>query len=166
MAKLIKLTADNYLDSSSVSYNKIKLSEILNLIGSCAVLEKTDFQNVAASTITIVQFNNLKLNDNNIIRLNSDGSFTILKDITRILITLNIRGYGTTGIIFYMNGDNGGFNSVTETTSSGTDNFVNGSGIIEVSKGSTYKLQTYFYANGIIQGYDRNWCGLNITVLK
>lgn len=161
MPKAIKFKNDTFLDSSGVNYNRKTLKNVLDLRGSCAVLEKTNNQNIPATSSTIVQFNNIRVNDNNIIQLNANGSFTILEDISRILVTLNMRSNGT-GQIFYMNGANGGFNSANPT---GSD-FNNGAGVIEVVKGGTYQLTTYFYSAGLIVGYDRNWCGLNIVVLK
>lgn len=159
MSKKIKLSNETFLDTSSVIHNNELLSNIIDLRGSTAVFYKNDNQNIPKQTYTQIKFNKTKFVDNGCFELQSNGEIKVLKDISRVLVTTNIRTDVNGGII-YVNGTGGGFNIDTYSA------VANGSGTLEVTKNSTIKISTYRYTDGTIQGYDRNWCGVTVTVLK
>lgn len=161
--KSIKLKNNLYLDTNSIIHEKKNLKEKLNLIGSTAVFYKTDEQSINSKTITQIKFNKNAYVDNDAFELQSDGTIKVLQNITRVLCTVNIRCTPVGGIV-YVNGEHGGFN-IEKSVASGSSVF-NGSGVIEVSKGSKISIVTYQYQAGKIVGYDRNWCGVTLTILK
>lgn len=170
MAKSIKLKNDTYIDSSCVSYSRKTLKDILDLRGCCAVFYKNNsIQHLPAKTATIIQFNATQYVDNGCFSLNSDGTIKVLKNISRVFVSVNCRiiNDGQGGIL-YVNGNNGGFNCElsSDINAIGSYNY-NCSGVLEVSQNSNIKVSFYpSESDGSAAGYDRNWFGITITVLK
>ena len=170
MAKSIKLKNDTYIDSGSVSYSRKTLKDILDLRGCCAVFYKDNStQNLPANTYTTIQFNATQYVDNGCFSLNSDGTIKVLKNISRVFVSVNCRVTNNVkGGILYVNGNNGGFNCElsSNTNAIGSYNY-NCSGVLEVSQNSNITVAFYpIESNGSAVGYNRNWFGITITVLK
>lgn len=136
--------------------------DYLNLRGSTAVFSKTDSQDIPSGQETIIKFNHVEYIDDDVFSLESDGTIKVLKDISRVLCTINIRTDAKGGIVYVGTNQSGGFNVLTDSTNT----VANGSGVLEVKKDSKIKVSTYRYAEGSIDGYDRNWCSINLVVLR
>ena len=169
MNKSIKLKNNTYIDSIGITHDRTNLKDILDLRGCCAVFYKDDTQSLTANTSTNLQFNKTKYVDNGCFSLNSDGSIKVLKNISRVFVSINCRiiNNGSGGII-YVNGNYGGFNCELSSNGNAIGSYnYNCSGVLEVSQNSNIYVTFYpIGSNASANGYDRNWFGITITVLK
>ncbi len=151
MSKSIKLKNNVYWDTSSIN----------TLRGNTAQFAKTDTQNMNKETSTIIQFNHVDFIDNGCFELLSDGRIKVLKDISRVQVNANIRTDDWGGIIYIgVDGYGDYFNCQTNEAMACV------SGILPVYKNATIYIRTYRFQNGYVFGYDRAWCGLNISVVN
>ena len=136
----------------------------LNKIGSCASFSKKDNQNLGEYTRETIIFNTTDYVDNECFELQSDGKIKVLKDISRVLVNYNIRfndAKNTDVIVYCKSTEDEGFNTSFVTNSV----TIPGSGILKVKKNSLIQLDAYSN-RAIVQGYSKEWCGINLCVLK
>lgn len=170
MSKSIKLNNNTYIDSTGITHDRTNLKDILDLRGCCAVFYKDNStQHLPANTSTTIQFNATQYVDNGCFSLNSDGTIKVLKNISRVFVSVNCRiiNNGRGGIL-YVNGNNGGFNCELSSNTNAINSYnYNCSGVLEVSQNSNITVSFYPAENdGSAFGYNRNWFGITITVLK
>ena len=156
-----------YWDSTSITHSKKKLSDYMNLIGSCASFSKNNSQDLIEYTATQILFNNTDYVDNSCFILLSDGTIKVLKDVSRVQINFNIRiiGSANTDNIFYCNSttDDAGFNVAINSS----NNTIAGAGILKVQKNDIIRLAIYTGNNSVkISGYNKSWCSINLCVIK
>lgn len=165
MAKSIKLKNNMYWDSTSITHSKKKLSDYMNLIGSCASFSKTNNQTLPKQVQNQILFNQTDYVDNECFELLSDGTIKVLKDISRVQVNLNIRladVQNANTVIYCMGTRDEGFNSSTNI-----NQIINLSGTIKVAKNDLIMIKSYSDANNvIIQGASKAWCGINLCVIK
>ncbi len=165
MAKSIKLKNNMYWDSTSITHNKKKLSNYMNLIGSCASFSKTNNQTLPKQVQNQILFNQTDYVDNECFELLSDGTIKVLKDISRVQVNLNIRlaeVQDKEHILYCSSTQDEGFNS-----SGNINQIMAMSGILSVSKNAI--IRTWLYVNndgGLVQGNSKAWCSINLCVIK
>lgn len=165
MAKSIKLKNNMYWDSTSITHNKKKLSNYMNLIGSCACFSKTNNQTIPKQVQIQILFNQTDYVDNECFELLSDGTIKVLKDISRVQVNLNIRLAGVQDkihILYCSSTQDNGFNS-----SGNIDQIMTMSGILSVSKNAIIRTWVYVENDGgLVQGNSKPWCSINLCVIK
>ena len=151
-----KTNSDN--DTYSCNY--------LNEIGSCACFSKTDSQNLAQYTRETILFNTTDYVDNECFKLQPDGTIKVLKDISRVQVNFNIRingGNSTSHNIYCLSTSDEGFNISSNIDSEA----LSGSGILKVKQNDIISLIVYSgSAEANIDGYSKQWCSINLCVIK
>lgn len=140
----------------------LRVDGIINsIIGSTGQFSKTDTQNCQAQTSEIIVFNHTDYVDNNCFELQNDGKIKVLKDISKVQVNVNVRTDDWGGIIYVgVDGYGDYFNCQTNET------MACASGVLPVYKNATIYVRTYRFQTGYVFGYDRAWCGINVSVLK
>ena len=142
--------------------------------GSCACFSKTDNQDIVSNERIPILFNKTDYVDNDCFELQSDGTIKVLKDMERVLVSCSIRSYNDTNFIAYMysfeNNNNvkvtvdNGFSHAMDVLNYKTLAFT---GILKVKKNSYIAIDLFTNENnGRIAGYSKEWCGINLCVLK
>lgn len=136
----------------------------LNKIGSCASFSKNDNQNLGEYTRETIIFNTTDYVDNECFELQSDGKIKVLKDISRVQVNYNIRfseAKNADVIVYCKSTEDAGFNiafAVDHMT-------ISSSGILKVKKDSLISIDVYSN-RATVGGYSKEWCGINLCVLK
>lgn len=157
-----------YLNAENLNNNFSELAKI----GNSAVFCKTNSQSMQDNTLTVVQLNRTDIASDYFELLN-DGTIKVLKDISKVLVTMNIRVSNTVS-------NAGGYvyarvNGVAGTGLISTVSYpmtvATGSGVLNVQKNDVITIQAYVWSgsgsansNGI-DGYDRDWAGISLIVL-
>ena len=153
---------DTPINAENLNYN----FKELNRAGSCASFSKTDTQNLAQYTRETILFNTTDYVDNECFKLQPDGTIKVWKDISRVQVNFNIRingGNSTSHIIYCLSTSDEGFNISSNIDSEA----LSGSGILKVKQNDIISLIAYSgSAEANIEGYSKQWCGINLTILK
>jgi hypothetical protein len=162
------LTADNLNNNFGELDDRLEVTESgVSTMGNSAVFAKSNTQNLPQEARTTIQFNQTSVS-NEYFELLNDGTIKVLKDISAVLATVNIRFANDTNDVAALvyvdikNKSNSGFNA--ETRGIG---MLNASGILFVEKNDIIRVDAYGIGNGnYVYGYNRSWCAINLVVLK
>lgn len=140
---------------------------------NCAVFSKSNSQNFTDANFSTIKFNGTDLSSD-YFSLSNDGTIKVLKDISTVLVTVNLRlsnlASGAGGNVYVqVNGISGtGFIA----SANNPNNVINCSGVLSVRKGDNIVVSGYFWSgtgsantNGV-DGYNRDWAGISVVALK
>ena len=154
MGKTIKLSNENYLDTSSIMHNSKKLNEYLNFKGNTLKCGLENNQNFTNQTLKKVNFNKY-LNNNfnndyeNNFKLN-DGCIEIMSDYIKcVIVVVSLQFNGFTDGYVYITKKNVGRFATIENYGGG----VTATAIIPVSKGDKIFAEIYAAGDGAVS----NW---------
>lgn len=164
----INTYSTNYINNSTnnVKAQIAKIEDDLDLYGSTAVFYMNDTtQPIPQTTTTRVLFNSTQINENDCFELLSDGSIKVLKDISKVLVSFNVRGGFEIGKYYYLGIVNKG--DCVNASPGPNAEMANGSGVLSIEKNDIIYLTAYYQSGGgYIHGWDQSWCGIRLTVLK